>query len=166
MGVVVNRLAEVVQMHSAHLSMLAHEEEDPVLSHCAELVAVLRRVLEGKDLMKAFGAPGDWGYGTYIGKALVHALNTLPSQHPDDAAVDRFAAAMKAKLARARDKGRSGWDDPSRCSDEFLATELIAHLDKGNEGTFEDIANFCMMLHQRKADPGVFTQIGIREKVI
>src|SRR5690606_30641159 len=29
------------------------------------------------------------------------------------------------------------------------------HLAKGNEGNFEDIANFCMMLHQRAAHPRV-----------
>lgn len=76
-------------------------------------------------------------------------------QHPDDAAVDRFAAAMKAKLAAARAKGRGGWDDPNVCSVEFLAQLLVEHLAKGNAGTFEDVANFAMMLHQRGAEPKV-----------
>lgn len=76
--------------------------------------------------------------------------------HPDDLAVDRFAAAMKAKLAAARTKGRGGWDDPEQCSDEYLAKLLVEHLGKGNPGTFEDIGNFAMMLHQRGADPNVF----------
>lgn len=31
-----------------------------------------------------------------------------PVQHPDDAAVDRFAKVMKAKLAKSRAKGRAG----------------------------------------------------------
>lgn len=75
--------------------------------------------------------------------------------HPDDAAVDRFAQAMKDKLALARAKGRSGWDDPNKCSVEFLAELLCGHLGKGNAGTFEDIANFAMMLHQRDADPTI-----------
>lgn len=35
-----------------------------------ELIDVLARVLEGKDIERAFGAPGDWGYGTLIGQAL------------------------------------------------------------------------------------------------
>lgn len=130
-----------------------------------ELLCVLRRIVSGSPILKAFGAPGDWGYNTEIGKSLHRALQEAATQHPDDAAVDRFAAAMKEKLARAREKGRSGWDDPTRCSDEFLAEQLVAHLDKGNVGTFEDLANFCMFLHQRKADPGVFTQIGVRLKV-
>jgi len=90
----------------------------------------------------------------------VELLNTPPiaqtaPQHPDDAAVDRFAAAMKAKLAKSRAKGRGGWDDPNVCSVEFLAQLLVEHLGKGNAGTFEDVANFAMMLHQRGADPMV-----------
>lgn len=76
-------------------------------------------------------------------------------QHPDDEAVDRFAAAMKAKLAAARKKGRGGWDDPNSCSVEFLAKLLVEHLGKGNAGTFEDVANFAMMLHQRGAAPKI-----------
>lgn len=39
----------------------------------AELLRVLARLLEGKDLHKAFGAPGDWGYGRRIGDALLKA---------------------------------------------------------------------------------------------
>jgi hypothetical protein len=35
-----------------------------------ELLRVLARIAEGKPLARAFGAPGDWGYGTAIGKAL------------------------------------------------------------------------------------------------
>ncbi|WP_219305747.1 ASCH/PUA domain-containing protein [Aeromonas hydrophila] len=79
----------------------------------------------------------------------------LPEPHPDDAAVDRFAVVMKAKLASARAKGRSGWDDPAACSVEFLADLLVNHVGKGNPGNFEDIANLAMMLHQRGADPAV-----------
>lgn len=79
----------------------------------------------------------------------------LPAQHQDDAAVDRFAIAMKAKMAAAREKGRGGWDDPNACSVEFLADLLVGHVGKGNQGNFEDIANLAMMLHQRGADPAV-----------
>jgi hypothetical protein len=79
----------------------------------------------------------------------------MPEQHPDDAAVDRFAAAMKAKLAAAREKGRGGWDDPDACSVELLADLLVGHIGKGNPVNFEDIANLAMMLHQRGADPAV-----------
>jgi len=84
---------------------------------------------------------------------LYDVLNSIPARNPDDKAVDRFAAAMKTKLAAARAKGRSGWDVKASCSGEYLAQLLIEHLAKGNAGTFEDIANFSMMLHQRGEDP-------------
>ncbi|MEX5881862.1 hypothetical protein AB6G95_19290 [Proteus vulgaris] len=76
-------------------------------------------------------------------------------QHSDDICFDAFALACKAKLAKARAKGRGGWESRTHCSDELLAEQLVAHLPKGNAGTFEDIAVFAMMLHQRGADPRV-----------
>jgi hypothetical protein len=84
--------------------------------------------------------------------------------HPDDLAVDRFAQALKAKMARSRAKGREGWDDPVRCSDELLAHMLVEHLGKGNAGTFEDVGAFAMMLHQRGADPRVLAQALERQR--
>lgn len=86
------------------------------------------------------------------------------SRHPDDVAVDRFALAMKAKLADARAKGRSGWDDPAQCSVGYLAQLLVGHLTKTNAGNFEDVANLAMMLHQRGADPSVLAEAA-REKL-
>ncbi|MDG9986840.1 hypothetical protein ACL5HQ_20145 [Stenotrophomonas maltophilia] len=67
-------------------------------------------------------------------------------QHPDDLAVDAFAAAMKAKMAAARAKGRGGWEDPAQCTADDLSRMLRDHVDKGDP---RDVANFCMMLHQR-----------------
>jgi len=89
-------------------------------------------------------------------RRILSALDQRPvtDTHPDDQAVDRFADAMKAKLQHAREhKGRSGWDDPYQCATSYLVELLYEHLPKGNDGTFEDIANFCMMLHQRGANP-------------
>ena len=101
------------------------------------------------------GGAGPKGY-TQLSREIDDALaGKLPGQHPDDAAVDRFAVAMKAKLAAAREKGRGGWDDPNACSVEFLADLLVGHVGKGNQGNFEDIANLAMMLHQRGADSAV-----------
>ena len=79
-------------------------------------------------------------------------------QHTDDICFDAFALACKAKLAKARAKGRGGWESRTDCSDELLADLLVAHLPKGNAGTFEDIAAFAMMLHQRGADPRVLAE--------
>ena len=43
---------------------------EPRNDDARELLLVLARVLEGKDVKRAFGAPGDWGYNTPIGDAL------------------------------------------------------------------------------------------------
>lgn len=72
------------------------------------------------------------------------ALQAAPA-HEDDLAVDRFAAAMKAKLAKKRNVGRGGWSGPE-CSEETLSRMLRDHIAKGDP---VDVANFAMMLHQR-----------------
>ncbi len=66
--------------------------------------------------------------------------------HPDDLAVDRFAAEMKRKLAAAREKGRAGWNDPKQCSQADLSGDLRIHTSKGDP---VDVANFAMMLWAR-----------------
>lgn len=65
--------------------------------------------------------------------------------HPDDMAVDRFAVAMKAKLARKRLQGRGGWDGPE-CDADTLSRMLREHVEKGDP---LDVGNLAMMLHQR-----------------
>lgn len=92
-------------------------------------------------------------------KALTDALNlhqrSLAStsapqmagdQHPDSLAVDRFSAAMKAKLAKKREEGRGGWEDKDRCTNAFLSQLLLEHVAKGDP---VDVGNLAMMLHQR-----------------
>lgn len=96
--------------------------------------------------------PGD----RYFKLGLHHAADTirllkLPASqnaepHTDDQAVDRFAAAMREKMASARAKGRSGWNDRESCSADHLNTMLAAHLAKGDP---VDIGNFAMMLWNR-----------------
>ena len=71
---------------------------------------------------------------------------TAPVQHPDDLAVDRFAAAMKAKMAKQRAKGYGGWDDPQQCPTERLQAMLADHMAKGDP---VDVANFAMMIWDR-----------------
>jgi hypothetical protein len=80
--------------------------------------------------------------------------------HPDEIAVDQFARAMKIKLSLARSKGREGWDDPARFPVEYLAQLLVEHVDKGDP---VDVANFCMMLHQRFAPKEVLAHVAQRE---
>ena len=73
----------------------------------------------------------------------------LTATEPDDAAVDRFADAMKEKLKKKREQdGFSGWDSQRDCRSEDLAKALIKHTMKGDP---VDVANFAMMLHQRNA---------------
>lgn len=84
----------------------------------------------------------------------------VAAPHADDVAVDRLAAAMKEKLSAARDKGRGGWENREDCPQQRLSEMLRAHVEKGDP---RDVANFCMMLHQRgesilpqpEAAPGV-----------
>jgi phosphoribosyl-ATP pyrophosphohydrolase len=66
-------------------------------------------------------------------------------EHPDDAAVDRFASAMKGKLARKRIEGRGGWNGPE-CDADILSRMLREHVEKGDP---LDVGNLAMMLHQR-----------------
>lgn len=75
--------------------------------------------------------------------------------HSDDLAVDRFAVAMKAKLAAKRGEGRGGWDNPDECKVEYLAQLLCDHVQKGDP---VDVANFAMMLHQRQARRGLLAK--------
>lgn len=66
--------------------------------------------------------------------------------HSDDYHVDEFTVAMKDKLALKRGEGRGGWENKEECSTEFLSRLLREHVEKGDP---VDVANFCMMLHQR-----------------
>lgn len=70
----------------------------------------------------------------------------VPPVHPDDAAVDAFAAAMKLKLAQAREQGRGGWNRPSECSQFRLSQYLRNCVDKGDP---VDVANFACFLWSR-----------------
>lgn len=74
------------------------------------------------------------------------ATSSRDDIHPDDLAVERFATAMKAKLAKKRDEGRSGWEDKDDCSQLFLSQLLREHVEKGDP---VDVGNLAMMLHQR-----------------
>lgn len=68
-----------------------------------------------------------------------------PDEHPDNVAVDKLASAMKAKLAKQRSKGYSGWD--TDCTQERLSQLLREHVDKGDP---VDVANFCAFLFYRE----------------
>ncbi len=73
----------------------------------------------------------------------------------DNNGVNTFAQAMCSRLEQKRAEGRGGWYDPAQCTVEYLAALLIGAILKGNA---VDVANFAMMLHQRRAGPAVITQ--------
>lgn len=80
-----------------------------------------------------------------VGRAVldeVASLNAAHVQHPDDDAVDRFAVAMKVKLAASREKGRHGWQN---ATGPHLSSLLHEHMFKGDP---LDVGNLAMMLHQ------------------
>ncbi|CUX57703.1 MULTISPECIES: hypothetical protein [Agrobacterium] len=66
--------------------------------------------------------------------------------HRDNEAVDLLAGRMKEKLCSARAKGRSGWNDPSQCTNADLSRMLREHVEKGDP---VDVANFCAFLIAR-----------------
>ena len=66
--------------------------------------------------------------------------DVFPEQHADDVAIDRFAAALKEKMAESRAKGRSGWEG---CDPAMLAGMLREHVEKGDP---RDVALLSMML--------------------
>lgn len=68
------------------------------------------------------------------------------SAHPDDLAVDRFAEAMKKKMAQKRKEGRWGWEEKESLRVGSLQKMLINHLSKGDP---VDVGNFAMMLWNR-----------------
>jgi hypothetical protein len=71
-------LARVVRERGDALLDLSRDMEGHaarLMRDNAEMSCVLARVLEGKPVLRAFGAPGDWGYDHPIGKALIAAIN-------------------------------------------------------------------------------------------
>jgi NTP pyrophosphatase (non-canonical NTP hydrolase) len=64
----------------------------------------------------------------------------------DELAIDRFAIAMKTKMAIKAKQGRGGWNDKSQCSNAHLSALLREHVEKGDP---VDVANLAMMIHQR-----------------
>ena len=85
------------------------------------------------------------GYGSAVIREVLAAAPAAVVAHSDDIAVDKFASAMKEKLAAARSKGRGGWDDREDL-EQHLSNLLRAHVDKGDP---RDVANFCCFLWNR-----------------
>jgi hypothetical protein len=73
-------------------------------------------------------------------------VGAMIKPHPDDLAVDRFAAEMKRKLAEKREEGYGGWRSASA---RQLSLQLIMHLERGDP---IDIANFALFLRFNRSN--------------
>ena len=104
-----------------------------------EIIGVLVQRDDGK-----VAAVTDLGRCTWLSQDVTGAGDG--GQHIDDIAVDRFAEAMKQKLAKQRQKGYGGWNDKELCPDGRLQKYLGACLGKGDP---VDIGNFAMMIWNR-----------------
>ncbi|QRM44014.1 hypothetical protein [Rhizobium sp. BG4] len=76
----------------------------------------------------------------------------MSKPHPDDIAVDRFAAAMKEKLAEKRNEGFSGWCDPTQCPIDYLTAKLAEQIHSRPVLDPVDIGNFAMMIFNRPGE--------------
>ena len=70
------KLAAAVRGMKAKVSFIMDADVPEVdavrddLRDVKDLLGVLAHIVDGKPIDKAFGSPGDWGYGTEIGAAL------------------------------------------------------------------------------------------------
>lgn len=141
------------------LSIIAANKSDAVTFELADLPFPFSAFSSSTDWQKGF-KDGQEAYRSEV-LALGPLFLAMPGReiHKDDIAFNTFAEVCKLKMEASRAKGRSGWDDRERCTDKMLARLLVDHTLKGNAGTFEDVATFAMMLHQRDADPAVLAEV-------
>ena len=66
-----NKQAVAVHLRERAEKLINKEDRTRDEFDNAELLNCLARVLEGKTVEKAFGAVGDWGYSSEIGKAMI-----------------------------------------------------------------------------------------------
>lgn len=75
------------------------------LDHAALGLEVLAHIVSGKSIVRAFGAPGDWGYGSPMGNALLRFLRDLPAHvHQQEGATEiakRLNAAQQLLMGVA-----------------------------------------------------------------
>lgn len=131
-----------------HCTWLDHH---PMCARAAQQRTQAAGVPEGwrETVSMAIDLIQDLRQGTAVERRLRELLAAAPAQpavqqeqHPDDQAVDRFAVAMKVKLAKSREKGRHGWQTASAA---YLSGLLYRHMYKADP---LDVANLAMMLHQ------------------
>lgn len=100
-----------------------------------------------------FGLPEHDEATQRLADTMTNLRNALFPEKPDsvgraedNAAVDRFATAMKTRMADKWQQGYKGWDDSEQCSIDHLQ-QLLA--DRAVAGDPIDVANFAMMVWNR-----------------
>jgi hypothetical protein len=158
-----NKIAQVLRSHQQVLLSQLHDGTPTVppmtgtgRKKLNELMADCW-VVDGYSISRTVDGVIKHGLVTRWGKVLwwhgneeADADNTAPAKvqpmaHPDDAAVDQFAALLKSKLAKAREKGCNGWSDPAWPAAE-INRQLHEHAVKGDP---LDVAAYAMFLALR-----------------
>ena len=116
-------------MTSKSTGTVANEQDKAAFEAALQNMPKHTSEIDDNDLERLFQAALDYTRN-HVGEAA----------HPDDVAVDKFAAAMKEKLAVARNKGRRGWEQMDAPE---LSAMLREHVEKGDP---RDVANFSMFL--------------------
>jgi hypothetical protein len=101
-------LSKVLRERAAKLYDPNNSEGD---RDTAELLCCLARLVAGKTVHKAFGAPGDWGYGTPIGDALKDFYNSP------------MTGVEMIQAERIRQMDEEGWS--MEHDDEHVNAELV-----------------------------------------
>lgn len=131
------KLAETLQHLADQASAVATSAPAAPPGVVFDMVALVKQLV----LEHRVAEPNSLLASQALGYLKSHGLLDSPLRvHGDDSALDRFALAMRAKLAAARAKGRGGWET---CPPEALNRMLHEHLEKGDP---RDVANFCMFL--------------------
>lgn len=134
---------DCLDANQSELALRKRAEKAEAAGTFAQGIEAVRRFLN--EIGEEGGDRFSWSDLDWLSNQL-GALTPPVDVHPDDLAVDRFALAMKSKLAKKRAEGRGGWDRKDECSQQYLSILLRGHVCKGDP---VDVANLAMMLHQR-----------------
>lgn len=117
-----------------------HKDAKDAIDYMEQLIYAALARIDGLALVRELRAERD-----ALKQKLISPDPYEDTAHPDDHAVNRFAAVMKGKLAAKRLQGRGGWQEPE-VPNGYLSRMLREHVDKGDP---VDVANLAMMIHQR-----------------
>lgn len=134
MNATLNEIIDRLRQDSYTRDHGGHEARQADIQHLSDIAGQMQGQIDA--LVATAMAQQDLDNPTFMGEPAV--------PHPDNVAVDRFAQAMKLKLAVARTKGRGGWQEPNL--QQPLSDALRTHADKGDP---VDVANFCCFLWNR-----------------